>query len=468
MSKRLKLYNTLGREYVEFVPLKDGEADVYTCGPTVYNYAHIGNLRTYVFSDLVRRSLEYFGYKVNHVMNITDVGHLTDDGDFGEDKMELQAAKRGKTAWELAEYYTDAFFRHSKELNIIKPHIVCKATDHINEQIQMIKKLEEKGYVYVTKDAVYFNSSLFSDYGKLAKLKVEGLREGERVEIGEKRNKTDFALWKFSDPSLKRQMEWDSPWGIGFPGWHIECSAMATKYLGETFDIHTGGIDHIPVHHTNEIAQSECSSGNHPFVRYWMHGEFLILDKEEKMSKSQDNFLTLDSLIDRGIRPVEYRFFLINAHYRSKLKFSFKNLEQSRNGFKRLEELIIRLKESVDDSDYSKLALEFKDSFEKHLAHDLDMPNVMANFWNMLNSKKLSDSEKYRLALIHDQIMGLNMEGFERKSVVIPEAVYKLMEEREAARKNNDWERSDQIRLEIEGKGFVISDSPAGAVVSKK
>jgi cysteinyl-tRNA synthetase len=468
VNTKLKLYNTLSRKIEFFEPINAGKIGVYTCGPTVYDYAHIGNLRTYVFADLLRRTLEYFDFEVNHVMNITDVGHLTDDGDFGEDKMELQAKKKGGSAWDLAEYYADAFFRHTKQLNINKPSIVCKATEHIDEQIELIQKLEDGGYTYRTSDAIYFNSTKFEDYGKLAKLKVEGLKEGARVEAGEKRSKTDFALWKLSDKSKKRQMEWDSPWGKGFPGWHLECSAMAMKYLGETFDIHTGGIDHIPVHHTNEIAQSECATGKSPFARFWMHGEFLVLEKEERMGKSLGNFLTLDSLIEKGIEPVQYRFFLINAHYRSKLKFSFKNLEQAVNGFKRLKSNILRFKKSFDDSPLSEVGLKFKEEFERHLANDMDMPNVMANFWNMMTSKKISDSEKYRLALLHDSIMGLGMKDFKKDEVEVPQEIQDLLEMRETFRKSKEWSKADEARIKIEELGYIIEDSAKGASVSRK
>lgn len=467
MSK-LTFYNTLGREYQEFLPINDNQVGIYTCGPTVYNYAHIGNLKAYVFADILRRSIEYFGYKTKHVMNITDVGHLTDDADSGEDKMELQASKKGKSAWELADYYTKKFFENCDKLNIKKPHIICKATDHIQEQIELIEKLEGRGYTYTNDDGVYFDSSLTPTYGELAKLKIEGLREGERVSFDGKKNKTDFALWKFSRDKKKRQMEWNSPWGIGFPGWHIECSAMAMKYLGESFDIHTGGIDHIPVHHTNEIAQSEAASGKRPFVNYWLHNEFLTLDRNEKMSKSEDNFLTLDKLEEDGFDPIEYRYFLINSHYRSKLKFSKKILASSTNGLNKLRKIIERVKRNGEANTLGSKALEFKQNFEKHLAYDLDLPNLMANFWNMLNNKSLSDEEKYSLFKTHDIILGLGIESISESKVIVPEEIMKLVNQREEARKNKDWELADKLRSEIEGKNYTLSDAADGILVSRK
>jgi cysteinyl-tRNA synthetase len=263
----LKIFNTLTREIEVFRPLHGNKVGMYTCGPTVYNFAHIGNLRTYVFADLLVKTLRYFNFEVNQVMNITDVGHLTDDGNDGDDKMEMASKKTGNSVWEIAQRYTDIFFKHTDLLHISRPNIICKATDHIREQIEQIKQLEQNGYTYKTTDGIYFNSLKFKDYTKLAKIHIEGLNAGERVEMGEKINPTDFALWKFSSPEEKRAMEWPSPWGIGFPGWHIECSAMGMKYLGETFDLHTGGIDHIPIHHTNEIAQAECATGKAPFVK---------------------------------------------------------------------------------------------------------------------------------------------------------------------------------------------------------
>ena len=303
---KITLYDSYSRSLREFAPLRDNNVRIYACGPTVYDYAHIGNLRTYIFEDILRRTLESYGYSVTHVVNITDVGHLTSDADTGEDKIEKGSRRTGKSAWEIAELYTAAFKNDLNVLNILEPTIWCKATDHIKEQITDISKIEEEGYTYNTSDGVYFDTSKLENYGYLARLDVDGLNAGQRIDLGEKRNATDFALWKFSPETEKRQMEWESPWGIGFPGWHIECSAMAVKYLGEKFDIHCGGKDHIPVHHSNEIAQSEVCYGT-TLANFWLHGYFLETDKE-KMSKSSGEFLRLQTLVDKDYDPLAYRY----------------------------------------------------------------------------------------------------------------------------------------------------------------
>jgi len=342
----LKIYNTLTKQKEEFKPIKTGwfrKVGLYTCGPTVYNFAHIGNLRSYIFEDILKRVLKYNGYKVKHVMNITDVGHLTSDADEGEDKMEKGAKREGKTAWEIAEFYTQAFKSNLHDLNIIEPDVWCKATDHIKEQIKLVQKLIDRGFTYETSDGIYFDTTKIDDYGKMANLKNQELQAGVRVDIGEKRNAHDFALWKWSSPNChpelvsgslpKRQMEWSAFNHIGFPGWHIECSAMSMKYLGEQFDIHCGGIDHIPVHHTNEIAQSESVTGKKPWVKYWMHGEFLLTGSD-KMAKAGDNFLTLQTLKDKNINPLAYRYLLLQTHYRKQLTFSWEALEAAESGLK--------------------------------------------------------------------------------------------------------------------------------------
>jgi len=466
-QKKIKLFNTMGRELQEFSPIHNDHVGLYSCGPTVYNYAHIGNLRAYVFADILRRGLEYFDYDVKHVMNITDVGHLTSDADSGDDKMEKQAEKTGESIWDIAQKYTDAFFEHTEKLNIKRPKIVCKATDHIPEQIEMVKKLEEKGYAYTTEDGVYFDSAKYEKYGELAKLDIEGLRGGERVDLAGKKNKTDFAIWKFSNDGKKRQMEWDSPWGVGFPGWHIECSAMSMKYLGETFDIHTGGIDHIPVHHTNEIAQSECATGKGPFAKFWMHGEFLGFDKDEKMSKSSGNFLTLDSLIEQGFDPLEYRLFLLGAHYRSSLKFSFENLKASQTSFRRLKNIIMELKAQDDQSALGEKAQTYLANFESSLANDLDLPGILSNLWLVLKDDSLSASEKYQLAIKFDLILGLGMDQFKEEKVEVSDELQKLLEMRQQARADKDWAAADKARDEIQARGYKVVDSPDGAKLEK-
>ncbi len=372
-------FNTLTRKKEEFKPLIPGKAGVYCCGPTVYNFAHIGNLRSYFFEDIMKRVLLYNGYDVKHIMNITDVGHLVSDADEGEDKMEKGAMREGKTVWDIAEFYTQEFKNDIEKLNILPPSIWCKATDHITEQIELVKCLEAKGYTYITEDGVYFDTSKFPDYGKMALLDIDGLEEGKRIKFSdEKKNKTDFALWKFSPRDQKRQMEWESPWGKGFPGWHLECSAMSSHYLGNTFDIHCGGVDHIQIHHTNEIAQSEACTGQ-KFVDYWLHGEFLIEEKG-KMSKSAGGFLKLQTLIDKGYSPLDYRYFLLMTHYRKKIKFSFDNLDAARNGYVNLKNRISILKSEnqiVIDKTNEKF-LEYQKKFLDEINDDLNVTGAMA------------------------------------------------------------------------------------------
>lgn len=464
---KLKLYNTLSRSIEVFKPIRSKYVGVYTCGPTVYNYAHIGNLRAYVFADILKRSLVHFGYEVKHVMNITDVGHLTSDADSGDDKMEKEALKLKLSAWDIANKYTNSFFEHTDKLNIIKPTVVCKATDHIKEQIEMITVLESKGFTYLTTDGVYFDSSKFEKYGDFAKINIDGLRGGERVDLAEKKNITDFALWKFSKEEEKRQMEWVSPWGVGFPGWHVECSAMAIKYLGEEFDIHTGGIDHISVHHTNEIAQSECYSGKSSFAKFWMHGEFLVLDQSEKMSKSSGNFLTLDSLSDESYDPEVYRYFLLCGHYRSSLKFSFDILDQSQAAYRRLKSLVIGLDIDLSVLELNEEALVYYQKFESFIANDLDMPSAVANLWNTLKCDTLSDSQKYLLLTKYDSVLGLGIASMAEEDIDIPKKVSDLMTKRELARADKDWKLADEIRDEILFSGFRIVDTSDGVKLEK-
>ena len=334
MASALTLYDNYTRSFRRFEPLRSGPVGLYTCGPTVYNYQHIGNFRTFLFEDLLKRVLEWNGYTVRHIMNITDVGHLTSDADSGEDKMVAGARRTGKSAWEIAALYTASFLEDMRALNIEEPLLYPRATDHIAEQIDFIADLEQKGYTYRTSDGIYFDTSKQPDYGFLARLDKAGLEAGKRVELGEKRHITDFALWKFSPPGEQRQMEWTSPWGTGFPGWHIECSAMAQKYLGDFFDIHCGGEDHIPVHHTNEIAQTEARAGTR-LANFWMHGYFL-LDNETKMAKSAGEFLRLKTLTDRGYDPLAYRYLCLTAHYRSQLNFTWDALDAAATGLERL------------------------------------------------------------------------------------------------------------------------------------
>lgn len=365
----LKLFNTMGRKKEEFRPLYDNEVKLYTCGPTVYNYAHIGNLRTYVFEDILKRVLLLNGYKVIHVMNVTDIGHLESDADEGEDKIEKEAKKEGKSVLEIARFYENAFFNDLKKLNIIEPDVKARATEHVEDMIELIKKIEKNGYAYFQDGNLYFDVMKFKDYGKLANLKLENLKAGARIEV-DKRKKSpyDFVLWFTKSKFKNHILNWESPWGEGFPGWHIECSAMSVKYLGEQFDIHCGGIDHIPVHHTNEIAQTEAATGK-KWVNYWLHGEFLIMEDDEKMSKSKGNFITLQTLIDRGYEPVIYRFFLLQAHYRKKLIFSFKTLEGAKRGFYSFKERVITFKE-----EFEKM---FDNNFNNNITDSLKSNNII-------------------------------------------------------------------------------------------
>lgn len=450
----IKLYNTLSRKKENFVPINKNKAGLYVCGPTVYHFAHIGNLRSYLTWDILRRLLEFQGYKVKHVMNITDVGHLTDDGNDGEDKMEKGAIRENKSAHEIADFYTQAFMDNLKDLNILSPHIACKATEHIKEQIKLIKKLEKKGFTYETPDGIYFDTSRLSGYGKLACLKKDQLLGGIRVAVGGKRNPTDFALWKFSPKLKKRQMEWDSPWGIGFPGWHIECSAMSQKYLGLPFDIHTGGIDHIPVHHTNEIAQLEAAEGVAP-VSYWLHNEFLTLG-DEKMAKSAGGFITLETLKENKINPLSYRYFILQTHYRKQLKFSYEALHSAENGLMHLYELV---KKSTDKNiDDTKII----DNILSALNNDLDTPKALAILWQTIKKNKINKKTILKL----DKLFGLQIkENIHTKELKIPKEISLLINARDTARINKNWSESDRLRNQLIDLGYEVTDTTKGTEV---
>jgi len=459
----MKLFNTLTRKKEELKPIKKGLVGIYTCGPTTYQYAHIGNLRTYIFEDILKRALLYNGYKVKHVMNITDVGHLTSDQDTGEDKIELGAKRENKSAWEIATFYTKAFKEDIKKLNILPPSIWCKATDHIKEQIELIKLLEKKGFTYKTEDGIYFDTSKLQDYGKLAKLNIQGLQEGARVDVKGKKHKTDFALWKFSPKDEKRQMEWKSPWSDrgGFPGWHIECSAMAQKYLGNPFDIHCGGIDHIPVHHTNEIAQTEAATGK-SLAKYWMHGEFLIL-KEEKMSKSLGNIITLKTLEEQGYDPVAYRYLCLTAHYRMPLTFSWEALDGAKNSLNRLREKIQELKSDKKTKHEKKYVKQFRDAVND----DLNMPIALSILWEVLKDDALNDADKKEVVKEADKVLGLDLLK-KPKAEKIPQEILKLIKKREQARKQKDWKRSDKLRNQIKSLEYSIEDLEKGYRIKKQ
>lgn len=468
----LRLYNTLGRQIQDFEPLRAGEVGLYTCGPTVYNYAHIGNLRTYIFEDILRRTLEYFGFRVNHVMNVTDVGHLTDDADQGEDKMMKSAREMGKTVWEIAEYYTDAFFGDLEQLNVKKPTVACRATDHITEMIDLIKKLEERGFTYSAGGNIYFDISNLPSYGELALLNLDELKAGARIDIDEhKRKPLDFVLWFTRSKFEHQAMLWDSPWGRGYPGWHIECSAMSMKYLGEQFDIHCGGVDHISVHHTNEIAQSEAATGRR-WVNYWLHGEFLIMARE-KMAKSSGDFLTLSRLKEEGFEALDYRYFVLGAHYRSQLQFSFEGLGAARQARRNLRERVIALKEIADSSGpddsavVSDRAEQILSSFSAHVAEDLNTPQALADLWMLLKTEEVMPVQKLKALSTMDRILGLDVEKMEPETFQLDEETRRLLEEREEARREKNYTRSDEIRDLLKSRGYIIEDTPAGVRLKK-
>lgn len=414
--EKIYLYNTLSREKELFMPINEGKVLIYSCGPTVYHYAHIGNLRTFVFADILNNTLKQAGYNVKHQINITDVGHLVSDADDGEDKMEKGAKREGKSVWDIAKYYTDAFFSDLSLLNIDKDKFIwTKATDFIEEQIEMVKILEKKGYTYKTSDGIYFDTSKFPKYREFANLDIEGLQKGKRVEDekNEKKNKTDFALWKFSSKDKKREMEWDSPWGIGFPGWHLECSSMSRAVLGEHIDIHTGGIDLVPVHHTNEIAQSECSlDDGKRFVNYWMHVNFLNLDKG-KMSKSFGEFLRLNSILEKNISPISYKYLLLMTHYRKELKFSFDSLIAAENAYNKLKKKFISIsqngKERISLENLSKEALKYKKEFISAMYDDLNTSVALSKMWALINDKNIKDEEKHTLLIFFDKYFKINL-----------------------------------------------------------
>ena len=454
-----QLYDTYSRSIRDFTPIDPEKVRIYACGPTVYDYAHIGNLRTYVFEDVLRRILEFKGFDVEHVVNITDVGHLTSDADTGEDKMEKGSRKTGATAWEIADIYTKAFKNDIDELNILQPTIWCKATDHIQEQIADIQKIEAKGFTYQTSDGIYFDTSRLDSYGYLARLDKEGLNEGARVAHGEKKNPTDFALWKFSNETEKRQMEWDSPWGVGFPGWHIECSAMAVKYLGEQFDIHCGGKDHIPVHHSNEIAQSEVCYGTN-LANYWLHGYFLETDSS-KMSKSSGEFLRLQTLHDKKYDPLAYRYLCLTAHYRSDLKFTWESLDSASTALNRLRSAMHSWDEPsvLDESMMARFVAE--------VDRDMNTPKALALVWEMVKSK-MDSAVKRATLLAMDEVLGLDLAGWVPVEHDIPESILAMVESRRQARAEKNWALADQIRDELTAMGYELDDSADGTGVRVK
>lgn len=464
----LKLYNTLTRQKTEFKPLEGKEVRIYTCGPTVYSFAHIGNFRAYVFMDTLRRVLKYNGYSLKHVMNITDVGHLESDADEGEDKMEKAARKENKNPYEIAGFYTDIFFRDMGRLNIERPEIIAKATEHIEEMLEFVKKLIENGYAYETSKGIYFDISKLDKYPVLSNRKLDDQIAGARVDVDtEKRNPYDFALWiKAPENHI---MKWESPWGLSYPGWHIECSAMGRKYLGDEFDIHTGGVDHIPTHHENEIAQSKGCTGKVPAKR-WMHVEFLQVDGG-KMSKSLGNTYTLDQVQEKGIEPLAYKLFCYTAHYRTKLNFTFAGAEASQKSLNRLRQSYLKHEESNAEID-DKIIEEYLNRFTQAINDDLNMPLAMGIVWEVArNDKKASKFAK--LLLEFDKVLGLDLinskEYLEKEEKQeLPEEIQKLLEERKTARENKNWAESDRIRDLLKEKGYTVKDTKEGQTIEKE
>ncbi len=464
----VSFYNTAQRAVVPFIPLAEGQVSMYCCGPTVYNYAHIGNLRTYVFEDTLRRVLKDAGYEIYHVLNVTDVGHLTSDGDEGEDKMIQSAREKGMDVWAIAKFFTEAFFQDWEQLSLLKPRVICRATEHIQDMVALIQKLEANGFTYFSQGNLYFDTSLFPDYGKMALVERQTGETVSRVETDTaKKNERDFVLWftqgKFSDQA----MLWESPWGLGYPGWHIECSAMSSKYLGEKFDIHCGGVDHIAVHHTNEIAQSEGAFG-HPWVKYWLHGEFLILQKE-KMSKSSGEFLTLSALVQKGYDPLDYRYFLLNAHYRTQLAFSWEAMDSARNGRKNLSEKIASMGEGIENplsfflnnEVIAEKALIWQRDIRNSLYQDLNLPSALGQVWNMVKDQTTANVEKLQVLGWVNQVFAL---GFEKVfvKVNIPPEVTELAEERWKAKLEKQWSAADTLRGKIAELGWQMEDNAGG------
>ena len=479
--KKLWLYNSKTRKKEEFSTANEKVA-MYCCGPTVYNFAHIGNMRTYVFEDVLRRTLKYCGYDIEHVMNITDVGHLTSDADSGDDKMETGAAREGKTVWDVARFYTEAFMRNCEDLKILKPTVIPKATDHIKEMTELVRKLQEKGFTYKTSDGIYFDTAKFPNYAKFARLDVENLQEGRRVDLGEKKNKTDFALWKFSAPNAKRAMEWDSPWGLGFPGWHIECSAMSLKYLPQPLDIHCGGIDHIPIHHTNEIAQVEAASDKE-YCRFWIHGEFLVIDAG-KMSKSGENFITVDTLKDKNIDPLAYRYFCYSSHYRKQLSFSLDNVSAAQTGLNNLRSLAQKTLCANEKNVSRKQVESVLENFYKAVSDDMNIPVALAEIWGILRNAEISDELKKAAVLAADEILALDLfkeikiiekiidgvkfDGFEGVCESELQEISALINKRAEAKKAKDFAKADEIRNAVTAKGIEILDGKDGVLCKKK
>jgi cysteinyl-tRNA synthetase len=474
----MQLYNTLGRELQPFEPLQSGKVGFYGCGPTVYNYAHIGNLRAYVLHDILVRSLRRSGLEVTHVMNITDIGHLSGDGDEGADKMVKSAEERGKSVLEVADIYTEAFFIDTGRLNIVRPTVVCKAIEHIADMIALIKRIEANGFTYSAGGNLYFDITKSPAYGELTTLCIEEQRARTGVDEN-KRNPHDFVLWFTKSKFENQALVWDSPWGHGYPGWHIECSAMSIKYLGEQFDLHSGGIDHIAIHHTNEIAQSEAATGKRPWVRYWIHNEFLVLDRG-KMSKSTGGFITLQALIDDGYDPLDYRYFLLGGHYRSQLQFSYEALDSARSARKSLNDRIRFLSGKAKTASRSGIngkAAAYLDAFNAAMDNDLSTPRALAELWGLLKDGEVAAEDALSAAFDMDRVLGLKLaevlekkgseDGIGKIEKTEKVEIENLIAERTLAKKAKDFVRADRIRAALKEQGIILEDGAAGTTWRK-
>ncbi len=445
---------------------------MYTCGPTVYWSTHIGHMSKYVGDDVLRRTLTYFGYDVKHVMNITDVGHLTSDADEGEDKMEKGALREGVTVWDIAKKYEAEFFDTMRPLNVLYPDVVARATEHIGDQIDLIKRLEAKGFVYETKSAVYFDVQKFPTYGELSGQKLDDKKVGARDDVivdPDKKNPYDFVLWFKNVGRFEHHiMHWDSPWGVGFPGWHIECSAMSMKYLGEQLDIHTGGIDHIGVHHPAETAQSEAATGKQ-FVKYWVHRVFIMVDGK-KMSKSLGNFYTLADVLNKGIDPLALRYLFLSGHYRAAQNFTWESLQAAQVALMNLRDVVWRSKQETErmvlSAEKQTHIDHLRDQFDTALADDLNTPAALAVVWEVAKSN-LPGIDKADLLIHFDQVLGLGLADWQPETVEIPEAVTQLVADREQARKDRDFAKADALRQQISQAGFEVQDSAAGQVLKR-
>ncbi len=480
----LSIYNTLSREKEKLETITPGEVRMYCCGPTVYNYQHIGNMRTYIFEDVLRRVLRYDGYDLKHVMNITDVGHLTSDADEGEDKMITAMRREGKTPWDIASFYTDIFFQDEERLNIERPDVVCKATEHIPEMIDLVQCLMDKGHAYLIKDGVYFDVSTFPSYGRLSRQSLEENEAGARVEVNiEKRNPADFALWKLADPT--HAMQWDSPWGRGFPGWHIECSAMSMKYLGETFDIHCGGIDHIPVHHENEIAQSEGCTGK-PFVNYWLHGEFLLTNSQkmsksagaaneardmgegiEPLNKGGGGFFTLQKLIDEGYDPLAYRYFCFSAKYRAQLNYTDEGMQAAAKALDSLYDFVYRASQMpLMNGGDNAWQQSYIDKFVSSINDDLNMPGALAAVHELITEANRREQPASVLPTLYDwdRVLGLQFKqkAEARLMETLPAELQAMIDQRQEARKARDFALADSLRAQLRDAGIEIEDTAQG------